>query len=84
MSEPVRVEPGQVELMGIAEAATHLKVSPQRVRQLISDNPGFPKPLATLRCGTVLCAVSVREFAKKKRPNGRPPVKREVTKREGD
>lgn len=82
MKKAKRIEPEQVELMGMAEAADLLGVSRQRVAQLIKENPRFPKPLAILRCGTVLCGVSVREFKKEKRPNGRPPVKREATKKE--
>lgn len=84
MSEPVKVQPGQVELMGMAEAADFLGITRQRVAQLIRENPRFPKPLAILRCGTVLCAVSVREFGREKRPSGRRPIRREVTKREDD
>lgn len=59
-------------LMGVKEAALHLKVGNQRVVELWHEHPAFPKPLDVLHAGPVWWAEDIEEFAKIPRPAGRP------------
>lgn len=78
-----RVEPGEVELMGVREIAELFGVTRQRVSQLAAGHADFPRPLAQLQMGPVFCGVSVREFlASWDRRPGRPPIHREITRRD--
>lgn len=52
------------EWMGVAEAATELGVSRQRVSQLTKDNPRFPRPIVKLSATPVWAAEEIRQFAK--------------------
>lgn len=50
--------------MGLAEAATFLGVSKQRVGQLDETRPkGFPPPVTRLACGPVWLAQDIERFA---------------------
>lgn len=78
-----RIEPGTVELMGVTEVASLLKVAGPRIAVLRRSGAGFPAPVAELASGPVFCGVAVREFlATWKRLPGRPPIRRDVTKGE--
>jgi hypothetical protein len=63
------------ELVGVAEAATMLGVSRQRVSEL-AEQPAFPAPLARLKAGPVWTAASMIRFTETwdRRP-GRPRQK---------
>jgi predicted DNA-binding transcriptional regulator AlpA len=52
----------EVRLMGAAEIAQLLGVSPSRVHQILRDDPTFPAPMATLSMGKVWRAEAVEEW----------------------
>ena len=43
----------QLDLVGAAEVATMLNISPQRVHQLYAAGRGFPEPVAVLAAGRI-------------------------------
>lgn len=59
-------------LMGVKEAALLLKVKNQRVMDLWSEHPDFPKPIEVLWSGPVWWAEDIEKFALIPRPVGRP------------
>lgn len=58
-----------VELVGVAEVATMLGLTRQRVNQL-SRQEGFPEPLAVLSAGKVWKRADIEKWAKR---TGRMP-----------
>lgn len=64
--------PQAQDLVGYAEAAKILEVSPQRVAQLARERPDFPAPIASLSMGPVFTSASVETFGKLPRRGGRP------------
>lgn len=69
----------RLELVGVAEIAAMLGVTPRRVCQLDAEHKKFPPPLARLRCGSVWDAQAIREFdAKWARKVGRPKKETET------
>ncbi|HWE55885.1 MAG TPA: hypothetical protein VG435_10250 [Acidimicrobiales bacterium] len=66
--------PGLPELLGVAEVATRLDVSKQRVGELARSHPVFPPPVADLAAGPVWTAWQIGEFQRSwTRKPGRPP-----------
>jgi predicted DNA-binding transcriptional regulator AlpA len=56
-------------LVGVAEIAGLLGVSRQRVHQIASEDPTFPKPTAVLKGGMIWERAAIEEWA---RATGRP------------
>jgi hypothetical protein len=66
-------QPAYPELVGVAELAEMLHVSPQRASELQS-RAGFPAPIAVLRSGPVWVRSHVQDFEQQwERRPGRPP-----------
>jgi predicted DNA-binding transcriptional regulator AlpA len=51
------------ELVGVAEVAEILKVSRQRVNQLVQIDPEFPAPQATIAAGRIWLRSQIEEWA---------------------
>jgi predicted DNA-binding transcriptional regulator AlpA len=65
------------ELAGLAEAATILGVSKQRVIELIGSDSQFPRPVAILACGRIYLRSAVEQYGRaRNRRGGRPPKPR--------
>lgn len=66
--------PRPQDLIGVSEAADLLRVSRQRVSQLL-ERPEFPPPVARLSAGPVWARASIEAFLKDwpRKPTGRPP-----------
>jgi hypothetical protein len=60
------------ELVSAPEAADILRVSPQRLHQLASENASFPEPMYDLRAGKLWLRAAVEAFASRERKPGRP------------
>lgn len=59
----------EIRLMGTAEIADRLGVTPARVNQITdSVKLGFPRPLARLRMGQVWLAADVEAWIREHRP----------------
>jgi predicted DNA-binding transcriptional regulator AlpA len=56
-----------LDLMGAAEIGHYLKVSRQRVQQIVST-PTFPTPASVLGMGKVWLSADVRTWAAQHRP----------------
>ncbi len=52
-------------LVGIAEIATMIDVTRQRVHQLARDDPTFPAPAVVLSAGAVWERAAVEEWARR-------------------
>ncbi|MEV7263995.1 hypothetical protein AB0N38_10630 [Micromonospora aurantiaca] len=65
--------PPSLDLIGLAEVAQALRVSPQRAGELARTNPAFPAPVATPKMGPVWTRASIEAFDRtwERRP-GRP------------
>jgi hypothetical protein len=50
--------------MGVAEIATLLSVSRQRVDQLVRLGTGFPQPVAELEAGRIWLAEDIEKWAR--------------------
>jgi len=61
-------EPNEQELMGAAEVARRLGVSPGRVHQIVAADPTFPKPRAVLSMGKVWRTADVERWVAERRP----------------
>jgi predicted DNA-binding transcriptional regulator AlpA len=61
-------EPSDQELMGAAEIARRLDVSPGRVHQILAADPTFPKPRAVLSMGKVWTTTDVEAWIAEHRP----------------
>ena len=67
-------EPSLPPVVGVRETAQLLGVSRQRVSQLASESPLFPRPLVLLAAGPVWLRSSIDSFANVwPRRSGRPP-----------
>ncbi len=53
----------EIRIVGPAEAAVMIGVSPSRVHVLVRDEPSFPTPIGTLSTGRVWLADEVEEWA---------------------
>jgi len=63
------------ELVGAAEVADMLRVSKQRLQQLVAQRRDFPHPIIRLRSGPVWLAPTIRAFDRRwTRTPGRPPA----------
>lgn len=51
-----------IKLMGAAEIAQMLNVSPSRVHQILRDDPAFPDPVAVLSMGKVWNAEDIERW----------------------
>lgn len=72
-AERQAAHPARLELIGTAEAAEILGVSPQRAAQLVREHADFPAPVATPRMGPVFTRASVEAFDRRwQRRAGRP------------
>jgi hypothetical protein len=66
-------EPTLPELVGAADAAELLHVSRQRVHQLSTENPRFPKPVSHVKMGPLWTRASIEAFERAwERKPGRP------------
>jgi prophage regulatory protein len=61
------MERGEIKLMGAGEIAVRLRLSRQRVYQLV-NRKGFPDPLAHLTMGQVWLAQDVEAWIREHRP----------------
>ena len=68
-------EPTVPDVVGPVEAAEILRVSRQRVHQLATENPRFPRPLIVTKSGSLWARSAVEAFDRSwTRKPGRPPV----------
>lgn len=75
MVDAENAKPTLPELVSVPEAAEILGVSPQRVRELSVNNPGFPEPMYELRTGKLWLRDAIDAFACRERKPGRPRKK---------
>ncbi|MFG2056667.1 hypothetical protein ACGFI9_21855 [Micromonospora sp. NPDC048930] len=65
--------PPAIDLIGLAEVAQMLRVSPQRAGELARTHPAFPSPVATPRMGPIWTRASIEAFDEAwERRAGRP------------
>jgi hypothetical protein len=70
-------EPTIPEIVSAPDVAEMLDVRRQRVHQLLSDNPRFPKPFMRLGSGPLWVADAIRRFDREwERKPGRPPLRK--------
>lgn len=60
----LRVGHAGEDLMGVAEVATYLAVSRQRVDALVRTKDRFPRPVAALQAGRVWRRSDIEEWAR--------------------
>jgi prophage regulatory protein len=55
----------QLDLVGVAEVAKLLSITPQRVHQLYGAGRGFPEPVAVLAAGRIWRRRDIESWARK-------------------
>jgi hypothetical protein len=70
--EAENARPTLPELVSAPEAADILRVTPQRLHQLVAENAVFPEPMYELRTGKLWLRAAIEAFATRERKPGRP------------